>query len=182
MRFLIPSVILSAAFVFFVLDSSGQQASPPKASTPAPAAAAPATPDPAVAMWASVKKELTGPGWHDFFELKMRDRVLPDPETGVEHFKGVVVSSRPKARPSELILAMTDGKTPEVRLTLRDARQNLVPLTKPVPEGSGIEFYGIPYDFTQDPFMVSFEVKMLQTPSADSLLIVRNDPPGKKKK
>ena len=67
-------------------------------------------------------------------------------------------------------------------MTLRDARQNLVPLVKPVPPGSGVEFEGIPYAFTQNPFMVSFEVKLISTPSANSLIIVRNEPPSKHKK
>ena len=171
--------VFTISILVFVATCFGQTASTPAAATPAASAA----PDPAVALWMSIHKELMGPGGHDFFELRMRDRELPDPAGGVEHFKGIVVSSQPKSKPSELVLALTDGKTPEVTLTLRDARQNLVPLTKPVANGSGVEFEGIPYAFTQNPFMLSFEVKMIQSPSANSLLIVRaNDPAAKKKK
>jgi hypothetical protein len=166
--------VLVPALLCFATPSFGQQPG-------APAPAASAAPDPALELWLAVKKELSGPGGRDYFDLKMLDRHLPDPANGIEHFKGVVISSKPTARPSEFVLAMTDGKTPEVTLTLRDARQNLVPLTKPVPPGSGIEFAGIPYAFTQNPFMVSFEVKLIASPSSNDMVVVRNEP-GKHKK
>jgi len=181
MRFFPPFLLLGLAILCPVARSFNQQPGAQSAAAPAAPAAA-ATPDPEVALWLSVKKELFGPAAHDYFLLRMKDRQLPDPSSGVEHFKGIVISSKPKARPTELVLAMSDGKTPEVTLTLRYARQNLVPLTKPVPNGSGIEFAGIPYGFTQNPFMLSFEVKLITTPSANSLLIVRNEPASKHKK
>lgn len=163
-----------------VAPSFGQPSPQSAAASAASSTSAPA--DPELALWLSVKKGLSGPGGRDYFELRMKDRQLPDPASGVEHFKGIVISSKPTSRPSELVLAMSDGKTPEVTVTLRDARQNLVPLVKPVPPGSGVEFEGIPYAFTQNPFMVSFEVKLISTPSSNSLIIVRNEPPSKHKK
>ena len=82
----------------------------PRNSTASTTSTASAPADPAWALWLSVKKELSGPNGREYFESMMKDRHLPDAASGVEHFKGIVISSKPTARPSELFWRCRTGR------------------------------------------------------------------------
>jgi hypothetical protein len=121
--------------------------------------------DPQLAMWLDLKRQLQSPNGKQYFELVLRDALVPGATDSVHALRGTVVSNKPAKRPSELVLAMSDGQTPEVTVTLRDSRQHLTPMLKPIPPGTEIEFWGIPVLFTQNPFMLTFEVKAENGPA-----------------
>ena len=121
--------------------------------------------NPSLALWKTLKSELTGANGQQFFEANMKGAKVPGGAEGVQRFRGTLVAARPAARPTELVVAVTDPSTPEVTLKLDKALAG-----KPVP-GSVVEFEGVPETFTREPFMVTFEqasvtgLKMEATPT-----------------
>jgi tetratricopeptide (TPR) repeat protein len=109
--------------------------------------------NPPLALWMSLKKELTGDNGEQYFEASMKNAHVPGGAANIHKFKGTLVEARPPARPKELIVGLADPSAPEV--TLR--------LDTPVPgapeTGSELEFEGVPVEFVKDPFMVTFEVE-----------------------
>jgi len=71
---------------------------------------------------------------------------------------GTLLSSTPTDQPSTLLLSMSDGITPEVTLHLTDNNGRESHLNGPLMPGSQIQFEGIPVSFTQNPFMLTFDV------------------------
>ena len=69
-------------------------------------------------------------------------------------FKGTVLSSKLTDHPVELVLAISDNRTPEVTLQLVDSGF----LKGAVPPGTVVEFSGVVTAFTPNPFMVTWEV------------------------
>jgi hypothetical protein len=109
--------------------------------------------NPALALWLNIKRELTGPGG-DAYWGNMKGALIPgDAVPGVTKLKGKLVSQKPPKNPKELVLAMSDGITPEVTLVLDE------PLRGAAEAGTEISFEGIATNFTKDPFMLTFEVE-----------------------
>jgi tetratricopeptide (TPR) repeat protein len=102
--------------------------------------------NPQLALWMGVKKELTGPNGEKYFETGVKGSAFPKQ-------KGILIEAKPAVRPRELVLGVADPTVPEVTLKLDS------PLTGKPELGSEIEFEGIPQTFTQDPFMVTFDVE-----------------------
>lgn len=121
--------------------------------------------NPSLALWKTLKNELTGANGQQFFEANMKGAKVPGGAEGVQRFRGTLVAARPATRPTELVVAVTDPNTPEVTLKLDKALAG-----KPAP-GSEVEFEGVPATFTREPFMVTFEqatvtgIKMEATPT-----------------
>ena len=136
--------------------------------------------DPQAALWLDLKRQLQGPNGRQYFELILKDALAPGVTDSVHALRGTVLSGKPAKRPSELVLAMSDGHTPEVTLTLRDSRQNLTPLLKPIAPGTEIEFWGIPVSFAQNPFMLTFEVKAENGPGGANPRLLTKAPPKTK--
>jgi hypothetical protein len=141
--------------------------------------AAPLPSDPQLALWQDLKRQLQGPNGKQYFERVLRDAMVPGPTDAVQALRGTVISNKPAKKPSELVLSMSDGHTPEVTMTLRDSRENLTPLLKPIPPGTLVEFWGIPVAFTQEPFMLTFEVKAENGPSGANPRMLTKLPPKK---
>ena len=100
-----------------------------------------------------MKKALTGDGGQQYFEVYMKDALVPGGYEGVQTLRGTLVSARPAARPRELMVAMADAATPEVTLKL-DA-----PMAGTLETGCAIEFEGVPTAFTAAPFMLTFDAE-----------------------
>ena len=111
-----------------------------------------------LAVWRIVKDGLQKPGAERFFESNVKDVLLPDGVNGVKFFVGTVLSSKPSDRPHELVLALSDLKTPEVTLRLVDEFGQTA-LRKPLPPGTRVAFEGVVRTFTKEPFMLTFEVQ-----------------------
>jgi len=121
--------------------------------------------DPQLARWLDLKRELQGPNAKQYFETFLRDAVVPAKTDSIQALRGTVLSGKPAKRPTDLVLAMSDSHTPEVTVTLRDSRQNQAPLLRPLAPGTVMEFWGIPVSFTQNPFMLTIEVKVENGPA-----------------
>ena len=77
---------------------------------------------------------------------------------GVHSLIGTVVSSRPESGPRELILALSDNRTPEVTLRFVDQHGKALNLKKSVEVGNRVAFEGIAKAFKPSPFMLFFDV------------------------
>lgn len=109
--------------------------------------------NPVMALWMSIKKELTGPNSDAYFASSMKDAHLPGGAMGVQKFKGKVIEHKPARNPKEIVLGISDATTPEVTLKLETA------MTGRADPGTELEFEGVVSGFTKDPFMVTMDVE-----------------------
>lgn len=109
--------------------------------------------NPMLALWLSVKKELTGPNGEQYWDNSVKRAALPGGVSGVEKFKGKLISHTPARNPRELVLGISDANTPEVTLKLDEA------MSGSAEPGTEIDFDGVATEFSKEPFMVTFEVE-----------------------
>jgi hypothetical protein len=103
------------------------------------------------ALWVSIKRELTGPNGQEVFTSRLQNADLP-------LLIGTLLSATPNEQPSTLVLSMSDGITPEVTLHLKDDNGKDSHINGQLMRGSQIHFEGVPTAFTQNPFMLTFDV------------------------
>jgi tetratricopeptide (TPR) repeat protein len=104
--------------------------------------------NPELALWLEIKKQLTSPEGEQYFSEHMKDAAVPE-------LTGYLVSQKLAKGPAkELVLAMSDSKTPEVTLKLTEGSS----LSGVGDVGSKISFEGIPAAYVKEPFMVTFDV------------------------
>ncbi len=106
-----------------------------------------------LALWMTVKGELTGANGPAYFESSVKGALLPGGAGGVTKFKGKLISMTPPKAPKQLVLGITDASTPEVTLNLDEA------LAGTAPVGTELEFEGVASSFTAEPFKVIFDVE-----------------------
>jgi hypothetical protein len=109
--------------------------------------------NPMLALWMTVKGELTGANGPAYFESSVKGALLPGGAGGVTKFKGKLISMAPAKAPKQLILGITDANNPEVTLNLDEA------LAGAAPVGTELEFEGVASSFTAQPFKVVFDVE-----------------------
>ena len=102
-------------------------------------------------LWLSIKKLLTDPNGEEYFTNALENADLP-------LLIGTLISATPEGQPTTLVLAMSDGTTPEVTLRFEDNNGKESHINGPLMRGSQIQFEGIPVAFTKDPFMLTFAV------------------------
>lgn len=102
--------------------------------------------NPQLALWKSIKTELTGANAQAYFNEHMKDTLLPK-------FSGKLISATPENRPKQLVLSVEDGTTPDATLNL-DA-----PLVGKMDPGAEIGFEGTATGYTASPYMVTFDVE-----------------------
>jgi hypothetical protein len=102
--------------------------------------------NPSLAIWKSIKTELTGPNAQTYFNEHMKETLMPK-------FTGKLISMSPETKPKELVLAIEDGTTPDVTLKVD------TPLAGKMDPGGDISFEGTPTSFTASPYMVTFDVE-----------------------
>src|SRR5579864_9224143 len=111
-------------------------------------------------FWKIIKDALTAPDGQEYFENSFKGAMVPGGAGGVTLLIGTLVSAEPAAQPAVLIVAISDARTPEVTLRLKDADWNDTHLNGPLMPGSEIQFEGVPISFSKEPFMVTFEVSI----------------------
>jgi hypothetical protein len=109
--------------------------------------------NPTLALWRSIKEELTGDNGPAYFVSSMKDAALPGGVNGIERFKAKVISMAPAVRPKELVVAIEDPAIGDATLKLDGA------LPGRMEPGGEIEFEGVARAYTKDPFVVTFEVE-----------------------
>lgn len=102
-------------------------------------------------LWSVIKSQLTGPNGQEYFQDKIKDSALP-------RLVGTLISATPPEQPGVLVLAVSNANSPEVTLRLKDENGKEASLKGPLMRGSQIQFEGVAVEFTQDPFMLTFEV------------------------
>jgi tetratricopeptide (TPR) repeat protein len=101
--------------------------------------------NPQLALWKSIKEQLTGANGQQYFDSSMKDTLMPE-------LSGKVVSLEPATRPKTVVLALLDGTTPDATLKFETA------LPGKVDPGTTLSFQGVPQSYTTSPFMVVFNV------------------------
>lgn len=104
-------------------------------------------------MWQAIKEALAGPNGAEYFRLNLDSTEIPGGTDGLTRLRGAVLSSQPAIEPRVVFLAMNDKTAaPEAKLQLKR------PWDHPLPEGTEVEFSGIPRSFKLDPFILTIEV------------------------
>jgi hypothetical protein len=105
------------------------------------------TKNPQLALWMSIRRQLTEPSGEQYFESQMKG-------TGLPKLKGTLVEAKPACRPKELVVALSDATHPEVTLMLD------MPLTNKPDLGTEIQFDGgAPKEFSKDPFNLTMDAE-----------------------
>ena len=128
--------------------------------------------NPMMTMWVKVLKEnLVKPDGESFFDMTVKDTLIPGGANGVMKFKGKIVSMTPATRPKEILLAIEKPGVADAKLTLDAA------LPGKMEAGEDLEFEGTAKSFNKDPFMITFEVEKDQITGWTG----KNAPPAAKK-
>src|SRR5262249_38616555 len=88
-----------------------------------------------------------------YFESSVKGAGLPGGANGVTKFKAKLVSTKPAVNPKELVLAISTPDQPEVTLKFEAA------LRGKADPGTEISFEGVARAFTEQPFMLTFDVE-----------------------
>jgi hypothetical protein len=102
--------------------------------------------NPQLALWKSIKDQLTAANGEQYFAEQLKDHAVPK-------LKGKLVSSKPAIHPKELVVAIDKADTPEVTLKLEN------PMPGKADKGTEIQFEAVPSAFTKTPFMLTFDVQ-----------------------
>jgi len=103
------------------------------------------TKNPQLALWMSIRRQLTDANGEQYFEGSMKG-------TGLPKLKGTLIEARPACRPKELVVALSDATHAEVTLKLE------MPLTIKPDVGMEIQFdQGAPTEFVKDPFNLTMD-------------------------
>lgn len=105
------------------------------------------TKNPQLALWMSIRRQLTDANGDQYFESAMKGSALPK-------LKGILVDAKPPCRSKELVVALSDATHPEVTLKLD------MPLTMKPELGAEIQFdKGAPNEFNKDPFNLTMDAE-----------------------
>jgi tetratricopeptide (TPR) repeat protein len=107
--------------------------------------------DPSLPLWVRLKNELKSAGGVQYFETGMKGALVP-PENQPP-FRGVIISQDGTRAARSVVVSILDKTTPEA--TLKFA----APMPGAPEPGTIIHFRGVASAFTQQPFMVTFEVE-----------------------
>ena len=112
---------------------------------------------PDLGLWqTAIKDPLTKDGGEAYFEMNVKENLLPGGANGVQKFKGKIVSMTPETKPKQIVLALEQPNVPDVTLELSQA------LPGKMEAGEELQFEGIAKSFTKQPFMVVFDVEPKQ--------------------
>ena len=110
-------------------------------------------------LWRHIRDALQSSDGHDFFVTYMKDRPIPA-------MRGTIISIDSATSVKTLILAMSDGTTPELRIRVESLLDRVA-----VP-GAEVEFRGVAKAFALKPFQLTLDV------AADSLRVLDHKPVG----
>jgi len=119
--------------------------------------------NPQLYLWLTLKKGLTGSDPQAFFNDSMKGQGVPGGvpvgDTKVDKFKATIISTKappkgPKTQTKEIVVGIASKQDPEITLRFE------TPVSIKAEPGTEIEFSGVPAEFTQDPFNVTFDVEL----------------------
>jgi hypothetical protein len=105
-----------------------------------------------IQLWADIKRELLKPTGPQYFESNLKDSAFP-------RFHGAVVSGTFSKPDAVLLIRLIGATDAEVKLLLGSNPTS--PIFRP---GDQIEFEGVPKSFTQKPFMVTIDARVVGVP------------------
>jgi len=109
--------------------------------------------NPMMTLWVKTLKEnLVKPDGDTFFDMTVKDALLPGGANGIMKFKGTIVSIAPATRPKEIQLAIEKPGVADAKLVLEMA------LPGKMEPGEPLEFEGTAKSYTKEPYTVTFDV------------------------
>jgi hypothetical protein len=109
--------------------------------------------NPMMTLWVKTLKEnLLKPDGDSFFDMTVKDALLPGGANGVMKFKGKIVSMTPATRPKEVQVAVEKAGVADATLKFEMA------LPGKMEAGEELQFEGTAKSYTKTPFMITFDV------------------------
>jgi hypothetical protein len=90
-------------------------------------------------------------GGEAYFEMNVKNNLMPGGANGVQKFKGKIVSMTPETKPKQIVLALEQPKVPDVTLELSAA------LPGKMEAGEELQFEGVVKSYIRQPFMLVLE-------------------------
>jgi hypothetical protein len=106
-------------------------------------------PNPQRALWAAIKKQLTGPNGEEYFQTQLRGTLLP-------MLRGKVLAASSTGETRFLMLDLSGAGTAEVKLLLAPGQNS-------PSGGTEVQFMGEATDFTRNPFLLTMEAQEVRT-------------------
>jgi hypothetical protein len=110
--------------------------------------------NPMIGLWAKVLREnLTKDGGEAYFDMNVKDALLPGGANNVMKFKGKIVSMTPATEPKEIELAIEHAGVADAKLVFE------MPLAGKMEVGEELSFEGKAVMYTKEPFMITFDIE-----------------------
>ncbi|MBI5282868.1 MAG: hypothetical protein HY858_14380 [Candidatus Solibacter usitatus] len=113
--------------------------------------------NPMLALWISIKRELSGANGQAYYEASLKDAHIPGGapvgDTKVEKFKARIVDCDAPKKAKKIVVGISAPDMREVTLALE------TPLAVCPDKGTEVEFSGVPSEFSAEPFNVTFSVE-----------------------
>lgn len=110
--------------------------------------------NPMIGLWAKILREpLTKDDGQMYFDMNVKDALLPGGANGVMKFKGKIVSMTPATKPKEIQLSIEKPGVADAKLIFEKALDGKMEV------GEELSFEGKATEYTKDPFMITFDVE-----------------------
>jgi hypothetical protein len=111
-------------------------------------------------LWQIIKRALVAEDGREYFESSFKGAMVPGGADGVLMFKATLVWAEAADKPTKLVCGILDATTPEVTLQVKGSDGKPTALRRNVQPGSDVWFQGVVLDYSKDPFMVTFDVRL----------------------
>jgi hypothetical protein len=110
--------------------------------------------NPMIGLWTKILREpMTKDDGQMYFDMNVKDALLPGGANGVMKFKGKIVSMTPATKPKEIQLAIEKPGVADATLKFEK------PLDGKMEVGEELSFEGKATEFNKEPFMITFDVE-----------------------
>ena len=116
------------------------------------------TKNPQLAMWMSVKRQLTEPDGMQYFEGSLKGTAMAG-AGGAKLLKGKLIEAKPACRSKELLVAIPNPNNPNGTVVSEITIKLDAALTGKPETGVDIQFNGAPTAFVKEPFMLTMDAE-----------------------
>ena len=111
-------------------------------------------------FWMALKRDLSRPDGPEYFAHSVKNALLPACVLGLSQFQAYVIAAIPVDQPDTLVVGFAGGVYPEARLRLKNQDWTGARIKARVMPGTLIEFQGTAAEFSDRPFLITFDVRL----------------------
>jgi hypothetical protein len=111
-------------------------------------------------FWMSLKRDLSRPDGPEYFAHSVKNALLPACVLGFSEFRAYVIAAIPVDQPDTLVVGFAGAVHPEAKLRLKNQDWTGARMMARVTPGTVIEFQGKAAEFSDRPFLITFDVRL----------------------